>query len=347
VLETTIRKPSELEKTIPAAVDAVIMKSLAKSPDDRFQGVKEFEAAIKKLMIPAPQPTPSPPPAAPKKEEVKKKRIPVVPAVPAVPGGAKAVPGQKRVIMVALVLGIILVSLVILLIYSGKSQPGSQTIPSGPSQNLPQTNKDQTQNEIPSFIQPDPGKPGKQPPEPPVVLSGDVSGVLGKMDWWIKKKEYSKAAAVGNQAIENGIVSADIYQKLARAYYYDGKERNARRYYWKVLELGESFRFRVYYQYKKNKTISGTLAISESMLSFFPYRQAPGSLGFSVAISNIQRVTDDLVSDITGIFKKKKNREKPALVIRDKQKGKYIIHVRSHDSTLRGFIKDIIKTLRK
>jgi serine/threonine-protein kinase len=332
VLKTTIRKPSELDKTIPPEVDAVIMKSLAKALGDRFKGAMEFDTAIKELMIPAPQPAP------PKKETTKKKRI------PGGPEEAKGMPAQKRVIMVALVLGIILVSVVIFLVYSGKNEPGPQTIPSGPSHNVPQTNTSQTQNDIPSFIQPDPKKVGKQPS---AVMGGGVSSSLSKMDWWIKKKEYANAVEVGNQAIENGTVSGDIYQKLAQAYYYDGKERNARRYYWKILELGESFRFKVHYEYKKNKTISGTLAISESMLSFSPHREDLGSLGFSIRVSQIKRVSDDLVSDITGIFKKKKKRKNPALVIKDKQKEKYIIQVKSQDSKLRSFIKDIIKTLKK
>lgn len=332
VLKTTIKKPSELDKTIPPEVDAVIMKSLAKAPEDRFKGAAEFDTAIKELMIPTPQPAP------PKKEPVKKKRIPERPEE------AKGIPAQKRAIMVALVLGIILVSVVIFLIYSGKNEPGLQTIPSGPSHHVPQTNNNQKQNDIPSFIQPDPKKVGKQPS---MVIGGDVPSTLSKMNWWIKKTEYSKAVSVGNQAIENGIVSADIYQKLAQAYYYDGKERNARRYYWKLLEMGESFRFKVYYEYKKNKTISGTLAISGSMLSFSPYRQDLGSLGFSTGVSQIKRVSDDLVSDITGIFKKKKNRENPALIIRTRQKEKYVIQVKSQDAKLRSFIKDIIKTLKK
>lgn len=348
VLKTTIRKPSELDKTIPPEVDAVIMKSLAKAPEERFKGAMEFDTAIKELMIPAPQPAPPPPPAPPKKEPAKKKRI------PGGPEEAKGMPAQKRVIMVALVLGIILVSMVIFLVYSGKDEPGPQTIPSGPSHTVPQTNTNQTQSDIPSFIQPDPKKSHTQPStsftpkqEPSAVMGGGVSSTLNKMDWWIKKEEYSKAVEVGNQAVENGTVSGDIYQKLAQAYYYDGKERNARRYYWKVLELGQSFRFKVHYEYKKNKTTSGTLAISESMVSFSPYRQDLGSLGFSIRVSQIKRVSDDLVSDLTGIFKKKKNRENPALVIRTKQKEKHIIQVKNQDAKLRGFIKDIIKTLKK
>jgi serine/threonine protein kinase len=49
-LEKIPLSPSSLERTIPASVDTLIMKSLAKSPPQRYSGAGEFKHAIEQLL---------------------------------------------------------------------------------------------------------------------------------------------------------------------------------------------------------------------------------------------------------------------------------------------------------
>ena len=354
VMEFKPQKPSELDKRIPAAIDTVVMKSLAKSPGDRFQSVNEFQQEIKKLMSPV---TPVPG----KKESIKKKtgeKIKPMGKKVAVTKGLKDGAERKRILAFALVLSIILVSIIIFLISSGKNKTVPQTTTKRTSKKVTPSGTDQPADQFPTIVKSKPGKstttqPGgtKTPPgitpQPLRIMSSEgVSEILGKMNWWIKKGEYSKAVGVGKQAIKNGTLSAEIYLKLAQAYYYDGKKEKARKYYRKVLELSESIPFNVSYQYKKNKKISGTLTISKTKLSFQPRRKDLTQRQFSIPLSQIKRVYLDIMSDISGIFKKKKHRKNPILIIKGKEKQRYVIQLQKQDTTLRRFIKDIIDTLR-
>jgi serine/threonine protein kinase len=355
VMEVKPQKPSELDKRIPAAIDTVVMKSLAKSPNDRFQSVNEFEQEINKLISPK---TPVPE----KKEPIKKKtkrKIKFTDKKAASVKGPKEIPERKRILAFALVLSIILVSIILFLIYSGKSKPLPQTMTTGPSEEVSPSDTAQPADKFPTIVKPGPGKstvtqPGgikthydttKKPLQ--IISGGEVSEPLKKMDWFIQKGNYSKAVGVGQKAIKNGIVSAEIYLELAMAYYYDGKKDLAREHYWKVLELSESIPFNVSYQYEKNKKISGTLNISKSKLFFQSRRKHLTQTQFSIPLSQIKRVSLDIMSDITGIFKKKKHRKNPILIIKSKEKQRYAIQLESRDTKLRRFIKDIINTLRK
>ncbi len=354
VIEVKPQKPSELDKRIPAAIDSIVMKSLAKSPDDRFQSVNEFEQEIKKLISPV---TPVPGKEEPTKKKTGEKIKPMDRKV-SVTKRKKDVSERKRILAIALVLFIILVSIILFLIYSGKSKPVPQTMTTSPLKEVTPSATDQPADQFPTIVQPEPGKSTTTQPvikktpsgitQQPLRIMGSegISEILGKMNGWIKKGEYSKAVGVGQQAIKNGTLSAEIYLKLAQAYYYDGKKEEARKYYWKVLELSESIRFNVSYQYKKNKKISGTLNISKSKLSFQPSRKDLTQLQFSIPLSQIKRVYLDIVADISGILKKKKHRKNPTLIIRGKEKQKYVIQLESRDTTLRRFIKDIIDTVR-
>jgi len=340
VLDTTIRKPSELEKSIPPAVDALIMKSLAKSPDHRFQSVKEFETAVKRLAITAPLPTAAPasaPSAAPGK----------IKAMTAAAGPVD----RKKALTVALVLGIILVLLILFLIDSIGNHQTPQTTHTGSSGQLPQPGSGGASSGISNFIQP--GNTGATTDiaapittKPLLGTCGDLANTSTKMAGLIRNGEYSKAVAVGVQAIKSGAVSADLYLELARAYYYDGDKKNARAFYGKTLEVAQSMSFNVFYQYKKNNKVDGSLAISKSTLSFFPARIDLAQLGFSIPLTQIKAVNVDVIGDISGIFKKKKNKDNPTLIIKGKQKQKYVIEVGRADSKLRSFVKDIIDTLR-
>lgn len=352
VMEVIPRKPSELDTTIPSAIDAVVMKSIAKSPGDRFQSVKEFEKAIKKLMLLLKTP------ASGKMEPIDEKVIEIIST------DKKAIKvtvpsNRKRILVFAMALSIILVSVVILILYSTKSEPVPQAITTGLSDRSNRSATTHPAEEFPSIIQPEPEKPivtktplMKRPPVTPeqptqVRSSNGISEILGQMDWLINKGYYLKAVGVGEGAIKNGTVSAEIYLKLAKAYYYNGKKEGARKYYWETLGLGGLIRFNVNFQYKKNRKISGTLFITKSKLIFQPFQQDLNQLQFSIELSQIKRISVDLMSDISGIFKKKNKRKNPGLIIKGKQNQKYSIQLKSKDTKLRRFIMDIINTLRK
>lgn len=358
VLETTIRKPSELEESIPAAVDKVMMKSLSKSPEERFQSVKEFAAAVKELMKTASPTTTAPSPAAglhaaaasaPAKMGARK----MTAALDKVKSGSVVlgIADRKKALTVVLVLGIILALLIIFLITSIGNDQIPQTAHTGSSGQMPQPETSGTSSGISNFIQPGTMNTTTATAAPittkPLLGTGsDLSNTATKMAGLIKNGEYSKAVGLGLQAIKNGVTAADLYQELARAYYYDGDKKNARLYYWKTLEVAQSMSFPVFYEYKKNTKADGSLAISKTNLSFFPTRIDMAQLGFSIPLAQIKSVSTDFIGDISGIFKKKKNRDNPTLIIKGKQKQKYQIEVGRADSKLRSFVKDIIDTLR-
>lgn len=361
VLETTIRKPSELEKSIPPAVDTLIMKSLAKSPDDRFQSVKEFETAIKELMKTASPVTAAPAPMAPAPAAgvpsalapAKMGPAKISAAIDKIKSGAAALGGgdRKKALTVVLVLGIILVLLILLLIASTGNDQLPQTAHTGSSGQMPQPGTSGTSRGFSNFFQPG-NTGGAADTTAPITINplpgtaGELSNTTTKMAGLIKNGEYSKAVDLGWQAIKSGTVSADLYLELARAYYYDGDKKNAREYYRKTLEVSQSISFPVFYEYKKNTKVDGSLAISKTNLTFFPGRIDQAQLGFSIPLTQIKAVSTDIIGDISGIFKKKKNRDNPTLIIKGKQKQKYVIEVGRADSKLRSFVKDIIDTLR-
>ncbi|MCP5106177.1 MAG: protein kinase, partial [bacterium] len=357
VIETTPPNPSQMEKSIPPAVDAMIMKCLEKLPENRFQSVKEFEEAVKNLMshrAPAAPAAPAPgkmaPPPPKKEEEVK-------PAGIKTPGPVSTA-DRKKVLTVVLVLAIVFVCVVLYLVLSSGTDPAAQPT-SGPPTGVTQSNTSQPTNGIPNLMQPEPGKSTTaQQPTAPVTqqpsssttqqpFSSSAGDMPGQMDALIKRGNYTSAIGVGEQAVKDGTASAALCRKLAQAYYYDGNKQRARKYYWKVSEYGGAFRFNVYYQYRKKKKISGTLSVSDSALFFQPSRDDLTSLRFSIDISQVKRVNFDYVSDLKGIFKKKKNRKNPMLIIRGRSKQKYSIQLKDQDSKLRSFLKDIIDTMRK
>jgi len=54
VLKQDPLPPSTLNVTLPASVDAVVQKALAKRPEDRFQSAQEFADALRAALAPAP-----------------------------------------------------------------------------------------------------------------------------------------------------------------------------------------------------------------------------------------------------------------------------------------------------
>jgi serine/threonine protein kinase len=205
VLDTTIRKPSELEKSIPPAVDTLIMKSLAKSPEDRFQSVTEFETAVKGLAITTPQPTAAPAPAAgtpkpgtPKPAKMGPGKIATALDKIKSRSAALGVGDRKKGLTVALVLGIILVLLILFLISSIGNDQIPQTTHTTSSGQMPQPGTGGTSSGISNFIQPGstittPNTAAPITTKPLLGTGDDLSNTSAKMAGLIKNGEYSKA----------------------------------------------------------------------------------------------------------------------------------------------------------
>lgn len=350
-LEFTPQPPSAINPAVPAPVDAMVMKSIAKDPAHRFQDVKEFDREVKQLISSL-----TPVPVTP----TGKKKAPVKPS-PASPVKTKkpfTLTGNKQLLVIALALIAILLIAVVFLLVSGGSGPAIQ-INTGPNTPGPEQNTvSRNASEMPRILQPD--KPTTQ--EPPVTTEPEphttqelpsitrmdtIPEILKKMDWLIKKEYYEKAVNLGKKAIDNGTVSGQIYLAIAQAYYCDGKKDQARIYYMKALELDGYLDFSVGYQYEKDAIIDGTLGIARQSIYFKPSKENLNRYAFSVPMSQVKRVTLDMLGDIGRLFKKKENREDPVLVISDKKRNRYNLQVRNSYKKSRSFVKDILNTLRK
>lgn len=350
-LEFTPQPPSVINPAVPAPVDAMVMKSIAKDPAHRFQDIKEFNREVKHVIssfTPVPE-TPS----------VRKK----APAKPSPPSTVKTkkpfkLTQNKQQLVIALALIAILLIAVVFLLVSDGSSPSIQTGP-GPETSTPdQSVTSRSASEMPRIVQPDKPTTKKSTvitqPQPhtaremPSITGIDtISEILKKMDWLIKKEYYEKAVNLGKKTIKDGTVSGQIYLAIAQAYYCDGKKDQARIYYMKALEVDGYLSFSVGYQYKKNTIINGTLGITKQNIYFKPFKENLNRYAFSVPMSQVKRISLDTLGDIGRLFKKKENREDPVLIIRDKKKHKYNLQVRNSYKKSRSFVKDILNTLRK
>ena len=353
-LEFTPQPPSVINPAVPAPVDAMVMKSIARDPAHRFQDVKEFDREVKHV-ISSLTPVPETP--------IEKKKAPGIPSKPSPLSPAKTkkpfkLTQNKQQLVIALALIAILLMVVVFLLVSGGSSPSIQTstVPdtSGPEQSTP----GRSASAMPRILQPD--KP--TPQEPPVITEpkphstrelpsitniDTISEILKKMDWFIKKEYYEKAVNLGKKTISNGTVSGQIYLAIAQAYYCDGKKDQARIYYVKALEVDRYISFSVGYQYGKDTVIDGTLSIAKQNIYFKPSKENLNRYAFSIPMSRIKRVSLDRLGDIGRLFQKKENREDPVLIIRDKKKNKYNLQVKNSYKKSRSFVKDILNTLRK
>jgi serine/threonine-protein kinase len=350
-LEFTPQPPSTINPAIPAPVDAMVMKSIARNPAHRFQEVKEFDREVKQL-ISSLTPVPETPTV--------KKKAPGIPSPPS-PGKTKKpfiLTHNKQQLVIALALIAILLIAVVFLLVSGGSSPSIQTS-AGPDTSGPeQSTTGRNASDMPRILQPN--KPTTQ--EPPVITepkphtTGELPSITGidtipeilkKMDWLIKKEYYEKAVNLGKKTSKDGTVSGQIYLAIAQAYYCDGKKDQARIYYVKALELDGYLNFSVGYQYEKNTIINGILGITKQNIYFKPSKENLNRYAFSIPMTRVKRLSLDTLGDIGRMFKKKENREDPILIVRDKKKNKYNLLVRNSYKKSRSFVKDILNTLRK
>jgi serine/threonine protein kinase len=346
------QKPSTVNPAIPDPVDAVVMKSIAKDPGQRFQHVKEFKAAVQQLMASlTPVPTPSVPLTRAAPGERRRKAM----------GTKLNWPANKKHLALVAALGGIVIAAAALLISTGTRTPQVQT---GSGSSTRQANRlpgGKFAQDMPRIVKPDDTKgsktggtdaekpqPLKSSEFPRITGEGGAAEIVKKMTWLIREKFYEKAVNLGKAAVKNGTVSGEIYLEIAQAYYYDGNKEQAAVYYNKALEVGQYIGFGAKYRFEKKKFISGTLVIERKTLSFNPRSGAgaSGRYGFSLPLSRVKRVSEDYTSDIMDVFKKKKNRKNPVLIIRDREKNRFVIQLSRDDNKLRSFIKHIIDTLR-
>lgn len=351
-METIPQKPSAVNPSIPASVDAVVMKSIAKDPDQRFQRVKEFKTAVQQLMASlTPVPTPSVPLVKAATGEKRRKAM----------GTKLNWPANKKYLAIAAALGVIVIAAAAVLISTGTRTPHVQTGSGGSTRQVNKLPGGKPAQEMPRIVQPDTPKgskagdtdaekpgPLKSSEFPGITGEGGASEIVKKMEWLIRETSYEKAVNLGKAAVKDGIVSGEIYLKIAQAYYYDGNKEQAAVYYNQALEVGKYIGFGAKYRYEKKNYISGTLVVERKTLSFNPQSGASASsrYGFSLPLSRVKRVSQDYASDIMDVFKKKKNRKNPVLIIRDRKKNRYVIQLSRDDNKLRSFIKHIIDTLR-
>jgi serine/threonine protein kinase len=350
-LEFTPQPPSAINPAIPAPVDAMVMKSIAKVPGHRFQDVREFDREVKQLISSL---TPVP------ETSIIKKKAPTKPSLPA-PGKTKKpfkITQNKQQLVIALALVAILLIVVVFLLVSGGRSPSIQTSGDPDTLGPEQSTTARNASEMPRILQPNqpttkepPVNTGPKPSTtqelPSITRMDTVPEILKKMDWLLKKEYYEKAINLGKKAINVGTVSGQLYLAIAQAYYCDGKKDQARIYYMKALELDGYLSFSVGYQYEKDKIINGTLGIARQNIYFKPSKENLNRYAFSVPMSQVKRVSLDTLGDIGRLFKKKENREDPVLIISDKKKNKYNLLVRNSYKTSRSFVKDILNTLRK
>jgi len=346
-LEFKPQKPSLFNPAIPQALDALVLKSISKEPERRFQSVKEFQDTVNAVIptLPSIQPGTLPPAAAKPKINLAN------------------LTGNKHHMMVAAILSIVIIGLILVLLLSsgGKKTPvytGSNI--QGPG--ISHSSTGSTGTSLPRFPgtggntqQEEPGKPSistlpttsDKTDTTIFTPSKTPTDVIRQMDGLIRKSEYKRAISVGHGNIQAGLESGELFLRMSQAYFHDGEKKEAAAYLHKSLNADPSISFPAKYQYKKNKEAQGVLSITSNTVAFYSSNGLSSKAGFSLYFSQVSQVSQDFMADIKGIFKKKKNRDNPELIIRDKEKNRYIIELMDKDKKKRSFIKFVIDTLKK
>jgi serine/threonine-protein kinase len=358
-LEYKPPKPSTINPDIPPELDAIVMKSIAKDPAHRFQDANEFNREVKQLIASL-----TPVPGTPTGEETApQKKWPGTSTEIEMRQPKTLVFNKQLAITIAsFFIGIIFITFVILLVSNGSppsvqtgpgtetSEPVRSTTGSAGLEKHPVVQPPKAAEEKPRVIteqQPDTA------PETPTITEMDslsLPETIKKMDWYIKTGHYQQAINLGHKTSRDGTASGDIYGEIysvmSQAYYCDGKKEQARIYYMKALEHIDYLNFNAYYHYKKNFPIKGTLGISKQNIYFTPANENLSRYAFTLSMGVIHRVSLDIIGDITRKFMKKKDREDPKLIIRDTRKKRYTLVVKDSCEKSRGFVKDMINTLR-
>ncbi len=215
-------------------------------------------------------------------------------------------------------------------------QPGNSIESSIPSQTTPPV--------ISSSATGDTSSPGGNAPSP--------NRLIEKMDLLIRAGDIAEALQTGQEALASGNSSGELLREIARAYFYDGQKEKSLEYFQRAMKTSGAVIFPVAYRYEKDKEIAGNLEITPSRVSFRPTggQSQSNRNNFSASYPEIVEVFHHLMGDISGLFKKKKNRDNPMLVIgimKQYQKTRYTLRLTSPDPKLRRFLKYILNSLRR
>lgn len=357
-LEYKPPKPSTINPDIPPELDALVMKSIAKNPAHRFQDVNKFNREVKQLISSL---TPVPGTLTGEKTAPEKK-WPGIQTKIEMRQPKTLVFTKKQLAIASVIIGILFITIVLLLV-SRSSPPSVQTGPGSGTSGPVRSTTGSAALENHSVVQPPKAAEEKprviteqQPdtaPEISTITEMDSLSLLEtikKMDWYIKNEHYQQAINLGHKTSRDGTASGDIYgdiySVMSQAYYCDGKKEQARIYYMKALGHIDYINFDADYHYKKNFVINGTLGISKKNIYFTPADENLSRYSFTLSMGVIQRVSLDMIGDITRKFMKKKDREDPKLIIRDTRKNRYTMVVKDSCKKSRAFVKDMIDTLK-
>jgi serine/threonine protein kinase len=335
----TPARSTDVNPAIPADVDAVIMKSIATDPAQRYQTVKEFKQAIEALV---PAGTPDAP-----------RRKPLAGAVARlnVPASVLTLPPRQTLRWIATGLGLVLLAVVGYLAISvtrHSQRPatalGSQDVHPGvprPQAEPPASSAGASQ---PTLAPTAPAAPAPAP-RALVVATPSVSDVLAQMQRLIARKEYKRAIALGKGVPNAGPLAGDVLQLMALAYFCDGREEQSDLYVDKALAQAGALSVDLQFETPQKRYVSGTLNVTRRELSFRTSLTAAPLLALPLA--SIKEVSDDWHGDISDLFKKKRNRRMPILVVKSRQGPHYRLQLEENDGSLRKFVKHVINTLRR
>jgi serine/threonine protein kinase len=315
-------RSTDVNPAIPAAVDAVVMKSIAADPKQRYQSVKDFRAAIDALRVSWPdasadRPAPAPAPTVPRKPDLR---------------------------WVAAGLGLVLLGVVGYLVVSASRNTPPPVIGQG------------SQGTQPAIAPPAPA-PTSSSPSPsaalpstassarPAVPAPDVPGTLSRMQKLIARKDYRRAIGLGKSLPETGPLAGDVLQLIGLAYFCDGREAQGDAYVDKALAEAGALTFSLLFETPQKRYVRGTLTVTRHDLTFRPSQVAAPLLALPLAA--VKEVSDDWRGDISDLFKKKRNRRMPILVVKSRQGPQYRLQLDGDDANVRKFLKHVINTLRQ
>lgn len=342
----------EINPAIPVKVDDLIMKSIAKDPADRFQTIQEFKNAVNELLWPM---TPVPdsctdPAALQTSRAVEKTQIQTSTGRMnrfRFPKPAWKSPSTRALRQIAAVLGIILTALVAYMFISSNDSARGAFVAYTPQDQSPGlTTPKPTTTDPGSF----PTLPGRTQPAThsiPQELSAD--DLLSRMRQLIDSKQYRQALNLGKKANTAGQTSGELFQLLAMASFFEGDKDQSAHYLKQALDQDHTVSFPLLFESSKKRFIRGNLAISYSSIAFINYDESnrTGKTLLSLSINQVKDVFDDTASEVNNLFRKKKNRKNPILIIKDQQNRRYSLQMSRNDAGMRRYIRHIINSLRK
>lgn len=326
-LEYNPPKPSTRNPDIPAKLDAIVMKCIAKKPDHRFQDVNEIDLAVKQI-ISSLERTP----------EIPASDQPTIESPIAISIPKTLMFNKTQILIGSVFIAIIFITLIILIVSDGSDPSFKTTNVKGDLKQVKSTIRKTNSKKLPNIKSRNLNV--EEPTNDSLITDADpLSETIIEMNWHIKRGNYQVAINLGKETIRNGTVSGDIYLVIAQSYYCFGKKKQSRINYMKALGYNNYLKFKVAYQYTKDLTIDGTLSISRKEINFTSLDEGLSSYKFTI--------TTDIIGKISRRFIDNSNSKTSKLIISDKEKNKYTLLVNDSYKKSGKFIKDIINILKK